>query len=331
MDSSKGAISKTAFQTRRVRKFQVAWLNESIFKGWLAPHPSEDRALCMACNKTINCRKSDLIKHSQTIKHIESVNSSNYEVLPDNENILSHKDKVKRAEIKLAAFFAEHNVAFSTVDHLIPLLKDICINPEIVQDLSLARKKCSSIVKNVIAKFETEKVVEILKTSKLSVLIDETTDISDNKIMCILVRYVSPVTKKISTRSLKLLYLDAADCSASKFFESFKSCLEEEKIPIKNIVGLACDNASVMVGCNNAFMTHLKSEVPELITLNYICHSSALIASKACAKLPSSCEDLIKGVATYISGSAKRCAILVEFQDFFNLERHKILKLSNTR
>ncbi|EZA58240.1 hypothetical protein X777_01197 [Ooceraea biroi] len=256
----------------------------------------------MACNKTINCRKSDLIKHSRTVKHIESVNSSNYEVLPDNENILSHKDKdkVKRAEIKLAAFFAEHNVAFSTVDHLIPLLKYICINPEIVQDLSLARKKCSSIVKNVIAKFETEKVVEILKASKFSVLIDETTDISDNKIMCILVRYVSPVTKKMSTRLLKLLHLDAADCSASKLFESFKSCL------------------MVMVGCNNSFMTHLKSEVPELITLNCICHSSALIASKACAKLPSSCEDLIKGVATYISGSARRCAILVELQEFFN-------------
>jgi len=31
-----------------------------------------------------------------------------------------YKDKVKHAEIKLAAFFAEHNVAFSTVDHLIP-------------------------------------------------------------------------------------------------------------------------------------------------------------------------------------------------------------------
>jgi len=40
---------------------------------------------------------------------------------------------------------------------------------------------------------------------------------------------------------------------------------------------------------------------------------------------------LIKGIATYISGSAKRCAILIEFQDFFDTERHKILKLSNTR
>lgn len=47
-----------------------------------------------------------------------------------NEHSLQYNERVKRAEIKLAAFFADHNVAFSTVDHLIPLIKDICIKPE---------------------------------------------------------------------------------------------------------------------------------------------------------------------------------------------------------
>lgn len=70
-------------------------------------------------------------------------------------------------EIKLAAFFAEHNVAFCTADHLI-LMKDICIESEIVQDLTLARKKCSHIVKNVIAKREVEKIIENLKICRFS-------------------------------------------------------------------------------------------------------------------------------------------------------------------
>jgi len=77
----------------------------------------------------------------------------------------------------------------------------------------------------------------------------------------------------------------------------------------------------VIIGCNNSFIFHLKLEIPELITLNCICHSSAIVASKACEKLPSSCENLIRGVATYISGSAKRSAILKEFQDFFNIDK----------
>lgn len=321
---SKGAIEK-----RRIREFQNAWLDESIFKGWLAPHPAENKALCMLCNKTIRCCKTDLIKHSQTVKHIEKINSGNFKATF--KDSLSHKEQVKRAEIKIATFIAEHNVAFQVVDHLIPLLKDICIKPEVVQDLSLARHKCASIVKNITAKRETEKIVEYLKISKFSILIDESTDISDTKLMCVLVRYVSPLNKKIVTQLLELLTLDATDCSANKIFKMFKESLEKQNIPIKNIVGLACDNASVMVGSKNSFMTHLKTEVPELITINCICHSSALIASKACEKLPSSCENLIRGVATYISGSAKRCAILGEFQDFFNGQRNKILKLSETR
>jgi len=40
---------------------------------------------------------------------------------------------------------------------------------------------------------------------------------------------------------------------------------------------------------------------------------------------------LLRGIANYISGSAKRCAILGEFQDIFNVERNKILKLSNSQ
>jgi len=317
---------------RRIREFKVSWLDDNCFKGWLTPHPSENRALCMACNTTISCRKTDLIRHSQTVKHIDKVKSLNFEAIDNNNNNnKSHNSKVKSAEIKLATFFAEHNIGFSIVNHLIPLIKDIFNDSEIAQDISLARTKCSHIIKNIIAKRETEKIVDNLKTRYFSILIDESTDISDHKVMCTLARYVSPLNNKITTQLLDLTLLDATDCSANKIFDSFKNLLEEKKIPIKNIVGLACDNASVMVGCNNSFMTHLKSQVPGLITLNCICHSSALVTSKACDKLPLSCKNVVKEIATYISGSAKRCAILGEFQDFFNVERHKILKLSNTR
>lgn len=118
---------------------------------------------------------------------------------------------------------------------------------------------------------------------------------------------------------------------ATKIFEIFKTFFLEKEIPLKNIIGMTSDNTSVMIGRNNSFYSHLKSEIPNLIILNCICHSCALIASKSCEKLSQNCENLIRGVATYISGSAKCCAILREFQDFLNIERNKILKLCNTR
>ncbi|XP_026829030.1 zinc finger protein 862-like [Ooceraea biroi] len=313
----KGAIKKC-------RSFQKSWLDNNNFKGWLAPHPVEDSAICIVCNKTMRCCKTDITRHSQTVRHIEEIASQNFDKNDNNNNDLTHRNKVKRAEIKLAAFFAEHNVAFLTADYLVPLLKNICIDSEIVQDIALSRNKCASIVKNVIAKRETEQLIEILKNRKFSILIDESTDITDNKFMCILVQYVCPSDKKVKTQLLDLLSLDSTDCSAIKIFNIFTNMLNNYNIPIQNIIGMASDNASVMIGCNNSFMSYLKQKVPELVVLNCVCHSSALIASKACTRLPSSCEQLIRAVATYISGSAKRCAILREFQNFFEVENHKI-------
>lgn len=78
------------------------------------------------------------------------------------EHNLSHNDKVKRAEIKLAAFFAEHNIAFCTANHLIPLIKDISLEPKVAQNLALGSTKCTKIVKEIIAKREVEKIVKIL-------------------------------------------------------------------------------------------------------------------------------------------------------------------------
>jgi len=245
--------------------------------------------------------------------------------------IVLHIEQVKCAEIKLAAFFAEHNVAFYTADHLIPLLQNIFNDSKIAHDLSAARSKCTNIIKNVIAKRETEKLVSILQNHKFSILIDESTDISDTKVMCVLARYVSPLDKKVKTQLLELIALDATNCSAIKIFESFKKLLEDKKISITNIIGMASDNASVMIGSHNSFASHLKSQVSGLILLKCNCHSSAIVASKACEKLPETCENLIRSISTYISGSAKRSVILCEFQDFFAGERNKILKLSNTR
>lgn len=66
---SKGAI-------KEMRVFQNSWLDDNLFKEWLAPHSTEnDKAICVLCNTTIRCCKTDLIRHSQRAKHIKKYNS----------------------------------------------------------------------------------------------------------------------------------------------------------------------------------------------------------------------------------------------------------------
>ena len=122
-------------------------------------------------------------------------------------------------------------IAFKIADHLIPLFKNIFVDSKIALDLSLGRHKCKNIITKVIAKRETQKTIKELQKRKFSILIDESTDITDEKNMCVLARYVSPTTNKITTQLLDLVYLDATDYSANKLFEAFKELFRNMKIP----------------------------------------------------------------------------------------------------
>ena len=67
------------------------------------------------------------------------------------------------------------------------------------------------------------------------------------------------------------------------------------------------------------------------IIVKCICHSSGIIASKACLALPRAPEELLRQIGTYVSGSSKRCSQIEELQDLFQQEKRKILRTSATR
>lgn len=137
--------------------------------------------------------------------------------------------------------------------------------------------------------------------------------------------------KQTQVQLLELLQINSPDCSAVNLYTTFTTFMAGKSIPLKNIVGLACDGAAVMVGKNNSFYSHLKKDVPHLILLKCICHSANLVASKACSNLPGELEDLLKNIYGYVGNSSKRCEQLKEMQDYFHLKHYKILKLSGTR
>lgn len=86
-----------------------------------------------------------------------------------------------------------------------------------------------------------------------------------------------------------------------------------------------------MVGKRNYFMTLIQNDSSNVIKIQCICHSSALIASKACMNLPRTVEQLMRSIYSYVSGSSKRCAQLFEVQEYFGDQRKKLLKLADTR
>ncbi|XP_055909380.1 uncharacterized protein LOC129944171 [Eupeodes corollae] len=71
--------------------------------------------------------------------------------------------------------------------------------------------------------------------------------------------------------------------------------------------------------------------VPHLYVMGCICHSLHLCFSAASKKLPSHLEALTRNIYSFFAHSPKRKLELEEFQKYFSVEVHKILKMSSTR
>ncbi|KAE8739206.1 hypothetical protein FOCC_FOCC015297, partial [Frankliniella occidentalis] len=313
------------------KNYQHSWEEKPAFAGWLAAVPNDPtRAACKACNSTFGCGLSEVEKHAGGLKHKANVKAikgvpsiaSQFSAQAQTASA-KHKADVKSAEIHLAAFFAEHNVAISVVDHLVPVMQKAFKDSKIAKDITLGRTKCTEMIKNVVAKVETDDLVANLKEAPCySVMIDGSTDRTSKKTMCVLVRYCS-VRDGAVTQLLELVALDARDCSAQAQCNSLSKCLQ--------IIGFGCDNENTMTGEHNSVWSRIREVAPHAVLMGCNCHSAASTAGVACAKIPPHLDEIITRVYNYIKGSGKRQANLEEFQEFFRTEKHKLLRLVKTR
>ncbi|CAI6358544.1 unnamed protein product [Macrosiphum euphorbiae] len=212
--------------------------------GWKKLEKDHLKAKCVVCNVILASGKSELDKHSQGKKHI--INSKGIKGTSKILTMFSdiQEPKIKNNDIKISAFFAEHNLAFHLIDHLTPLLKEIFPDSKIFSKLELHRTKCTSIINKIIAPIETSDITDIISKNPFSVLVDESTDISSQKFLCLILRLGHPNYGTIHTKLLELVSIDARDCSAKSIYGEFKEVLIKKHIPLDNIIGVACDGAS---------------------------------------------------------------------------------------
>ncbi|XP_066582847.1 uncharacterized protein [Prorops nasuta] len=282
--------SKEKSSNRKAKKFQLQWYDDyPSWKIWVKRVPNDDyKYFCVACNKSYACGRSQILRHSESLNHLmkmKEIDTAEDEDLTNpgtsRDEQLDFSDKVKVAEIKLATFFVEHNIPFVYSAELLTIFKEIGKEPDVLQSMSLGRTKLKNIINNVLCPYETKRITNKLKNNKFSVFEDETSDITNEKKMILLTRYVDNRSLRVHTELLQLINLDASDCSAQKIFNSFSSELIKKEIPLAQIIGLSCDNASVMVGKHDSFQTRLVQKCPRLVTMPCICHFSALVAANA--------------------------------------------------
>lgn len=107
----------------------------------------------------------------------------------------------------------------------------------------------------------------------------------------------------------------------SIFTAAVENRLSEKKVHLNNILGLACDNTSIM-DCEHISLAQkflLKTD-RSFGLIRCICHSAHIAASKAAMKLPRYLEDLLRNF-NYFSQSSKRQAQLSDLQESLQTEK----------
>lgn len=95
---------------------------------------------------------------------------------------------VKNAEYTLVMFCIMHNLPFVLMDYLPSLLVECCSDSSIAKLLHCGRTKSTQIA-DYIGMEARKKIISQLQTTKFSLIVDETTDVSTKKCLVLVARY----------------------------------------------------------------------------------------------------------------------------------------------
>ncbi|XP_029641218.1 uncharacterized protein LOC115216161 [Octopus sinensis] len=197
---------------------------------------------------------------------------------------------------------------------------------DIMSKVKLHHSKCANSVKNVVAPYFDGNLISDIGDRKLSLLLDESNDISINKLLGIVIIYYSDTHKKVVQTYLSMVPLET--CDADGILDALKTELVKKKLDIKNLLGIETENARVMTGVNNGVFQKLK-EVPSLILFRCVCHSLQLAVSHTCAEcLPINLEFLVSETYKWFSHSSTRQSAYKQL--YFAINDKEPLKIVNS-
>ena len=173
--------------------------------------------------------------------------------------------KVAFAETVFANLIVKHNIPFLVADHFSDAVKVMFPDSAIAQKFHCKRTKTTHIVNEALAPHWDKKVEEMCRKEKISIMLDESNDSGDEKMLAILVRVHDEDIYRISTRFLAMPVCNIG--TAENIYNALNEVFIDRNVPWKNCIGYASDNANVMVGRNNSVLLRVRERTKTSWTL----------------------------------------------------------------
>nr|XP_012563314.1 unnamed protein product [Hydra vulgaris] len=206
------------------------------------------------------------------------------------------------ADIHLALCVCCH-APISTINHLGEIISLYGKNSPL-ENLRLHRTKCTQIIKNVISSSIESEISELMADKPFSILIDESTDVSLTKHLCICARYYSDEQKSVIDDFLGLAAVIST--TGADLFAVLETKLTSVGLPLKNCIGYSSDGASNVIGFHNSVWSCVQAVSPNCILMRCTCHSLNLIVQHSFELMPSSVGFLLSEIPSFFSKSSIR-------------------------
>ena len=240
-----------------------------VKKKWSGARLAEHANTCKA-------HADSKLTYTQIASHVTTIQEARSRFLADQKMFLS---KVMRVVLWLCL----ENVAMLKLKSLM-LCVLTCVDPEInsfskLNYINAAR--CREFMMSLSAVVKSKVWADIVASGAISILIDESTDISQSENMIVYIVYM-----KGGEALVKYVGLIAVpNTDAESIFEAVVEFVTENGVEIGKVAGFCSDGASVMTGWKNAVAARLKKVNPYMLPIHCIAHRLALCCADAASNM----------------------------------------------
>lgn len=189
------------------KMYRKEWESDPELKSWIAPvMTDESKARCKYCKLELRAHYHDLKTHAGRNKHCArctpyTPSITAFTTASTGSGTIS--DDQKHREIITATYVAT-NTSINAVDEFGEILK------EELGAFRMHRTKCTALINSLLGPYFKQQLLDDVGTSPYSLLVDESTDISVHKLLCICIKYYSCTSKKLVSTYLGMVELPQA-------------------------------------------------------------------------------------------------------------------------
>lgn len=228
---------------------------------------------------------------------------------------VSTDNKLLKCSYMAAFHIARCKKAYTIGETLLkPCMKDICgelFGKEFeakINSIPLSNDTIARRIIDISNEIEAQLIQKLEKTLYYAIQMDESTDISNNAILLIYVRYEDYASRDIEEELLCCLKLETSTTS-EEIFGHVTSYFEMKNISLNKCVGICTDGAAAMTGQHKGLVTRLKRVAhPDLKVTHCFLHREQLAAKDMSSNLHEVLNECVT-IVNYIRKSALKTRI----------------------